>query len=400
MGEARERQPMHKVLFMCYDFKLGGNAQVLSTILQYLDRDLFDPVLVTYSEERGYPLPQGISDYALRVRGGGGLVRKLAVNFVAVLRLRRVLRKEQPRIVVGMGGMSNWALILAAKLTSGKTPIIIGEHGAGALEYRKDRITSNLMGLLNKVLYPFADRVVAISDGVRKYLVQDLKLPEGKIVSITNPIDIERIQRLSREQVDHPWLVHKDKPVILWAGRIETLKGVHHLIGALERVLSQIDVRLIIVGEGPEQSTVRSSVKRKGLQEKVDFVGFQSNPYRYMSKSSVLAFPSLGGEGLPMVLVEAMACGLPVVSTDCVAGPAEILQNGRCGILVPVGDEESLAKGILSVLTDPPLRERLVSAAARRATDFEPVQVVSSYERLFREVCNASSSGDLAVDPS
>lgn len=390
---------MHKILFMCYDFKVGGNAQVLSTILQYLDRDVFDPILVTYAEERGLPLPEGVSEHVLGVRGGGGLMHKLAANFVAMLRLRRVLRKEQPDFVVGMGAMNNWTLILAAKLTCGKMAIIIGEHGIGAPEIRKDRITSILMSLLNKILYPLADRVVSISDGVREYLVHNLRLPESKVVSITNPVDVESIRKLSLEPVNHPWLIHKDKPVILSVGRIEVLKGLQYLISAFERVLKQIDARLIIVGRGPDQGRIRDLVRRKGLQEKVYFAGYQRNQYCYMPRSDVFVFPSLGGEGFGLVLVEAMSCGLPVVSTDCVTGPAEVLQNGRCGILVPVADDESLARGILSILTNPPLRERLVSAATERVVDFEPTRVVASYEQLFRDVCRERCSADPVANP-
>jgi glycosyltransferase involved in cell wall biosynthesis len=173
---------------------------------------------------------------------------------------------------------------------------------------------------------------------------------------------------------------------------------LQYLIGAFERVLTEIDARLIIVGEGSDQRRIHDLVTQKGLQEKVHFAGYDPNPYRYMSRSDVFAFPSLGGEGFGLVLAEAMACGLPVVSADCVTGPAEILENGRCGILVPVGDERSLANGILRILTDPLLRERLIRAGARRVADFQAAHVVASYERLFREVCQEQSSGDsLAV---
>lgn len=385
---------MKKVLFLGYDLKEGGGPQVLAAILNYLDRNLFDPILVTYSDARVYPIPHGITEYILRAKGGGNLFRKLAANLVAAFRLRRVLRQEQPEIAVSMGGITNWALILAAKLSWSKTAIIIGEHGTGALQYRKDRITSKVISLLNKSLYPFADRIVSISGGVREYLVQDIKLPEPKIVSIPNPVDIKRIQNLSQEKVDHPWLTLKNKPVILWVGRIEPLKGLTSLVGAFERVLRQIDARLVIVGEGSELNSIHNLVIRKGLQEKVHFAGFQCNPYRHMSKCSVFAFPSLGGEGFPMVLVEAMACGLPVVSTECVAGPAEILQNGRCGILVPVGDEEAMARGIITLLANPTLRQQLVSEGRRRVMDFDPGQVVASYERLFGEVCGESAVPD------
>jgi len=391
------RNHMRKVLFMGYSLRIGGTEQVLATILRYLDQQAFKPVVVTYSGERGYPLPDGITDYALSIKGGGTLPRKLAVNLLVVLRLRRILRREQPDIAVGMGAMSNWALILAAKLTPERPAIVVGEHGVGATEIRSDRITANLIRLLNRFLYPLADRVISVSEGVRRYLLHDLKLPERKVISISNPVDVEAIKRLSQEPVDHPWLVHKNRPVILWVGRIETSKGLQYLIGAFERVLTEMDARLIIVGEGSDQGRIHDLVMQKGLQEKVLFAGYDPNPYRYMLRSDVFVFPSLC-EGFGLVLAEAMACGLPIVSADCVAGPAEILENGKCGILVPVGDEKSLANGILRILTDPLLRERLVKAGARRVTDFHAAHVVASYEQLFREVCGEQSSRDpLAV---
>jgi glycosyltransferase involved in cell wall biosynthesis len=388
---------MRKVLFLSYDLKDGGSPQVLSNILNHLNRDEFDPVLVTYSDARVFPIPEGITEHILQVQGGGSLFQKLKANLTAVLRLRRVLRQEKPEIAVGMGGMTNWGLILAAKIARSKTSVIIGEHGTGALKYREDRMTSPIMSLLNRFLYPFADRIVAISDGVREYLVSELKLPEGKIVLIYNPVDIQRIRQLSQEQVDDPWLGNQDKPVVLWVGRIAAIKGLKYLICAFESVLKQVDARLIIVGEGSEQNALENLVIQKGLQGKVRFAGFQSNPYRYMSRSSVFAFPSLS-EGFGMVLVEAMACGLPVVSTDCIAGPSEVLQNGRCGILVPVGDADALAKGIVRILTNPQLREQLIAAAANRATDFEATNVVASYEMLFREVCGNNGSSALLVN--
>jgi glycosyltransferase involved in cell wall biosynthesis len=386
---------MRKVLFFCYDLKDGGSPQVLSGILTHLNRNEFDPVLVTYSDARVFPIPEGTTEHILHVQGGGSLIRKLKANLTAVIRLRRVLRLEKPEIAVGMGGMTNWGLILAAGLARARMAVIIGEHGAGALEYRKDRVTSYVIGLLNRFLYPFADRIVAISGGVREYLVRDRKIPEEKIVTIYNPVDIGRIQKLSQEQADDPWLSNRDKPVVLWVGRIAAVKGLEYLIGAFERVLTEIDARLIIVGEGSEESTIRELVRRKGLQENVRFAGFQSNPYRYMSRSSVFAFPSLS-EGFGMVLVEAMTCSLPVVSADCVAGPNEILQNGKCGILVPVGDEGALAQAIVTMLTNTELRERLISEALRRVADFEPAKVVASYEQLFHEVCQDIVAGEPA----
>lgn len=375
-----------KVLFFCYDLKDGGSPQVVSGILNHLDRNVFNPVLVTYSEARVFPVPEGTTEYTLHIHGGGSLFQKLRANLTAVFRLRRVIRQEEPEIAVGMGGMTNWGLILAARLARSKTAVIIGEHGAGALKYREDRMTSLVMRLLNWFLYPLADRIVAISDGVRQYLVREMKVAEGKIVLIHNPVDIRRIQELSREQVDDPWLHESDRRVVLWVGRMATVKGLEYLIGAFERVTQEIDARLVLVGEGPLENAIRELVRQKGLQEKVRFAGFQSNPYRYMARSSVFAFPSLS-EGFGMVLVESMACGLPVVAANCVAGPSEVLLNGKCGILVPVADEKALARAIVSLLTDTALRERLISVAIERVSEFEPAKVVASYEQLFLELC-------------
>lgn len=382
---------MRKVLFLSYDLKDGGSPQVLSNILNYLNRDEFNPVLVTYSEARVFPIPEGITEHILHVEGGGSLLHKLKSNLTAIIRLRHILRMEKPDVAVGMGGLTNWGLILAAKTARMKTSVIIGEHGADALKYREDRASSLLIGLLNKFLYPLADRIVAISEGVREYIVRELRLPGQKIALIYNPVDIQRIQQLSQEHVGDPWLCDRDKHVVLWVGRIAAIKGLQYLMGAFEKVLKRIDARLIIVGEGSEQSAIENLAVQKGLKEKVRFAGFQCNPYRYMSRSSVFAFPSLS-EGFGMVLVEAMACGLPVVSADCVAGPNEILQNGRCGILVPVADECAMAEAIVTMLTNHELRDRLRTEALRRVADFEPPKVVAEYEQLFRQVCKDHST--------
>ncbi len=192
---------MHKVLFVCYDLKDGGSPQVLSTLLNHLHRDSFDPVLVTYSDERVFPIPQGIAEHVLQVEGGGSLLTKLATNLRAVFRLREVLRKEQPQIAVGMGGITNWGLILAVKLAGAKTTIIIGEHGTRAIEHRKDRATVKVISLLNRFLYPLAGRIVAISDGVRDYLMQDLKIPGGRSLPLQTPLTSTAFRSFRRNRL-------------------------------------------------------------------------------------------------------------------------------------------------------------------------------------------------------
>ncbi|MDZ7809186.1 MAG: glycosyltransferase [Arhodomonas sp.] len=183
-------------------------------------------------------------------------------------------------------------------------------------------------------------------------------VPAQRLHVIRNPIVNPMLREKAGASLDHPWFAPGEPPVILGVGSLEPRKDFPTLMRAFARVREQRTCRLIILGKGSEEEALRSLARDLGLEEAVSLPGFDTNPYRYMSRAAVLALSSRR-EGASAVIVEALACGTPVVSTDCPSGPAEILDGVTPRALVPVGDAEALGEALLAMLRNPPPSETL-----------------------------------------
>ena len=234
---------------------------------------------------------------------------------------------------------------------------------------------------LYSILFPKADHIVAVSDGVVDNLAAMLKIPRENMSRIYNPVVTSEIPKLARVDPEHPWMSDGGPPVILSVGRLARVKDFPTLLRAFREITRRRSVRLIILGEGSWRRRLEHMVRRLGLEAIVSMPGWISNPYAFMSRASVLVLSSKR-EGLGNVLIEAMACGCPCVSTNCPSGPSEILENGRFGPLVPVGSESALANAIERVLDFPPNQSTLQS----RAKHFSLGAAINQYERIAVEL--------------
>lgn len=197
-------------------------------------------------------------------------------------------------------------------------------------------------------VYARADQVVAVSRSVAQELTATMGVAPERIVAIPNPLDRTRLRELSRQAASHPWLA-ADIPVVLGVGRLVPQKGFDMLLDAVALVRRHMAVRLVILGEGPQRAALVDQATRLGLGELVSLPGFVANPYAFMARAGVMVLPS-HYEGLPNCLLEALACGCPVVATASPGGSAEVLEQGRLGALVPVGDARATAAAILEAL--------------------------------------------------
>ena len=198
-----------------------------------------------------------------------------------------------------------------------------------------------------------------------------------RVHTIYNPVVTGDLDRKAREPVEHPWIGGDGPPVILAAGRLSAQKDFSTLLVAFARLLTRRPARLVVLGKGKRKPRLVSLARRLGVAEHVDFPGFADNPYAFMARASLFVLSSWY-EGLPTVLIEAMACGCPVVSTDCLYGPREILEDGKHGPLVPVGDAEALAAAMARTLDAPPRPEAL----RERASFFNAARAIDRYEEL------------------
>jgi glycosyltransferase involved in cell wall biosynthesis len=180
-------------------------------------------------------------------------------------------------------------------------------------------------------------------------LLQLSPIPIQKVRVIYNPVVSPELYEKADAPVEHPWFQPHQPPVVLAAGRLVALKGYDTLLRAFARVRQETPARLVILGEGPERPNLERLAAELGVAADVDMPGFDPNPFRYMKRAGVFVLSSRY-EGLPNVLIQALACGCPVVSTDCPSGPSEILDGGRYGALVPVDDVEAMAGAIVRAL--------------------------------------------------
>ncbi len=268
----------------------------------------------------------------------------------ALPKLVRYFKKERPEIFVSSLSHANIISVIAKKIARAKTKLFLREDNMLSLVYLNSKsLKIKTMPFLMRVFYPYSDLIIAVSKGVKDDLVRFAKLPEYKIEVVYNPIITPDLFTKAKGPVDHPWFAPNSAPVILGVGRLTRQKDFSTLLKAFAIVRKEIDSRLVILGEGEERKNLEKLAKDLGIQEDVWLPGFVENPYKYMSKASVFVLSSIY-EGLPTVLVEALVLGCPVVSTNCPSGPSEILENGKYGKLVPVGDYQALADALISYL--------------------------------------------------
>ena len=264
------------------------------------------------------------------------------------------LREKRPKTLLAAVHKAPEIAIIAKYLAMVSTRVVVSERSNLSLDIKignplGNQMKSNLIPLAIRFLYPFADSIIAISHGVARDLATTAKLSLESIEVIYNPTISPQLSEKSQESIGHPWFAPGQSPVVLGVGRLEQQKDFPTLIHAFAKVRQMQTAKLVILGSGREEKKLLSLVDELKLNEDVAMLGFVDNPYAYMAKSAVFVLSS-AWEGFGNVIVEAMAVGTPVVSTNCPNGPEEILDNGKYGELVPVGDSQAMAEAILRVL--------------------------------------------------
>lgn len=285
-------------------------------------------------------------------------------------RLIGYLRRERPTTLLSALNHANVVAAVAVALARTRTRIFVSEHNSISQSMAQGGIKKHL--LLRAMAYTYArvEKVIGVSTGVTEDLRNALRLPAEKLITIYNPIVTQRLIEKSWENVD----AIPSGPMVLAVGRLTKQKDYPTLLRAFRRLSPSGGTRLVILGDGELRDDLTQMVQHLGLAERVLLPGFVENPYAWMRKADLFVLSS-AWEGLPTVLVEAIACGAPVVSTDCPSGPSEILEGGRWGDLVPVGDEIALADAIARGLDN-------AKPAAGRALDFAASIAVERYLRV------------------
>ena len=264
--------------------------------------------------------------------------------------LARYLRRERPAVLLSALDHANIVALWAKRLARVPTQVIISVRNTRSAEATTETtLRSKFVWFFARRFFPAAEGIVAVSHGVADDLAHSMDIPRDRIHVIYNPVVSEALLEKSRQPLEHPWFAPGAPPVVLSVGRLHPQKDFSTLLQAFARVRASRSVRLMVLGEGEERGRLEALASELGLGDDVSFPGFVDNPFAYMRRASLYVLSSRF-EGLPGVLIQALACGCPVVSTDCPSGPSEILDGGRYGPLVPVGDAPALACAVSSAL--------------------------------------------------
>ncbi len=301
-------------------------------------------------------------------------------------KLIQYLRSHHPAILLSTQTHANVVAALAFLRAKTSTRLVLAEHSA--ISYNLGPPIHPLKGAILRTLarwlLPRADAIVAVSEGVARDLTRVLGIPNKTIEVIYNPIDLAHIQSQAKEEPQNRALLSDRRPLILSVGRLNNAKDYPTLLRAFARLRQHKDARLLILGEGAERPILERLIKDLEITAHVQMPGYVPNPYPYMVQADAFVMSSLW-EGFPVVLVEALMCGTPIVATDCEFGPAEILGGGEVGKLVSVGDVVALADAMLQTLTSPADQEQLRQHALQFSFDAAMGKYIALMERLLAQ---------------
>lgn len=371
-----------RLAFYLPSLRGGGAERVTVNLLKGLSRIGLSLDLLLVKAEGPYlsELPDNIRVIDLRA----SRVMSSVPNLV------RYLRQERPAVLVSAMVHANLAALLARRLAGVQTKLAVIDHStlSRASAHSSSRKERLMLPFLARRWYRWADGVGAVSQGVADDLARVTGISRDTIRVLYNPVVRPEMFVHAREEVTHPWLLgpghggsgpnEATVPLIMAVGRLTRPKDYPTLIRAFAELKHHREARLMILGEGEERAALAQLVKELALEDCVQMPGFVANPYAYLTRANVFVLSSRW-EGLPTVLVEALALGVPVVATDCESGPREILADGRYGRLVPVSDSVTLAAQMLAALEQPR------TAPPREAwTPFSEEAAVTNYLNFIR----------------
>ncbi len=381
-----------KIGAFIYGFTWGGaTRRLLSLLGGFVQKGhQVELVVVDPSGPLASKLPDGVGLYPLKFGVLGRLFRFLPRRqrmSLSKFGLARYFRQDRVDVFLSAANHAHITSLSAKLLARSSTPFVLrlSSHVSASLKNSK-KLAKRIRFLQAKRLYPNADLVIAVSRAVAQDLAQTVPISPDKIRVVYNPVYTSDLTEQARQSPDHPWLQDdrgRDVPVLLAAGRLRRQKGFDTIIRAVHLANRIKKMRLIILGEGKARGELERLVAELDMGNLVDLPGFKPNPASYMARADLFCHASTF-EGLPGVVIEALATGCPVVCTDSPGGAREILEDGLYGLLAPVGDYQSFSKAIIQALDMTWDSEKL----KKRASDFSLDKAVNGYLSAFEDILN------------
>jgi N-acetylgalactosamine-N,N'-diacetylbacillosaminyl-diphospho-undecaprenol 4-alpha-N-acetylgalactosaminyltransferase len=367
---------MQKIAFLINSLSSGGAEKVLSILVAELINQNFDVEVIFLEKNEFYILPKEVKrTYLSTFDSSQSGIEKLIYIPILAYKLKNYIKKNNIILIQSHVFRANYINILAKLFGSNHIAQVVT---AGRISRYKEL---GLLGKINlfliKFLYPKADLIISKANGMKEDMKSLFNFTNKQIV-INNPYDIKQIEKLSIENIDN-FTFHNNKKYLISIGRLIPLKRNHELISILTELSNNIEI--IFLGDGSEKNRLIDLTKELKLEKRVHFLGQVSNPYKYLSKSDILVSCS-ESEGFPNVLVEAMICGVAVVSSDCISGPKEILQNNKYGLLFEVGDNNKMIENINLLLNNNDIRNEYIKKAKIRSNDFSLNNIIDKYKKV------------------
>jgi len=375
-----------KIIFLIPTLGMGGGERVVSDLSLALP-DSIEKIIVLFKNEIFYPYKGEL--VSLDIPLSNRFLFKIYYFFIGLYRFRKIIKKENPDHIFSFGFPADMLGILTSP---GKT--LVAAHSLWSKSHG-GWLEKNLINLF----FNRANKIICVSKTVAEDLLKNFNIRKEKIKVIYNPINIEKIQGMAGLPLEPEYQEIFRNPVIITMGRLSEEKNHMSLIMAFKKVKNKIrEANLVILGEGEKEASLKKIVKELNLEDSVYLLGRQNNPFKFLAKAKVFVLSSLR-EGLPCSILEAMALGLPIVSTDCKSGPREILaprsdikyqakdiEYAEFGLLTPIDSspdsEKKIAEAVTNILTDKKLSDNLIKKSEQRAEDFNIKNIIKEWEFL------------------
>ncbi|MCK0715832.1 glycosyltransferase [Chromohalobacter sarecensis] len=328
-----------KICIVTPSFAGGGAERIAVNLANFYTKNGLDVCLVVF---------EGVGPYRRQVNSSIKLIdlNVKRLRYDAWLKLRKVIKDESPEYILSVMRGANIFIGLALPIIN-NIKVLFREANTMEAVRREPWRRRLIYKCLMRFSYRRADIVIANSIDTKKDLITNKIVPESHVKVIGNPVINDDLNERARDVLCHDWLSSSDICVVLHVGRLDVQKNQALLLSAFSLAVKSVpDIKLVILGEGEEKNNLEKLASELGVKDSVDFVAFQDNPYPYYKAADLFVLSS-DWEGFGNVIVEALACGTPVISTDCPGGPSTILANGKYGVLVPCGDAERLSSEIV-----------------------------------------------------
>jgi len=380
-----------RILILIDSLKIGGGAEKFISILSTKLSKTYDIFILTFHDFKNiYPFKGKYYSIGKKSIFNSKFLNFLKINnFLISIRIYRVITSISPDVLISAMDYTNIFTILTKIFFFLKNPLIISVFCNPKIQYLNDR---KYLNLLIKLFYPLnqVNKIITISEGVKQILKSDYQINEKKLISINNGVDFKEIQSLAKSKIREYKDIFENRDLIkfITIGRLAELKGHKYLVEAYKKVKKEIpNSKLIIRGDGPLKKELEILINKYNLDNDIIFLGIKQNIYKYLARSDIFILSSKS-EGLPTVLLEALACRLPIISTNCETGPSEILNNGQFGLLVKVMDSNDLAEKMIQLGNDKELMNRFSLKANDRIKSYTIEKTINDWIEIIEQVIN------------